>query len=81
MKTVHSGGLRAALLGTLALSSCLVLNAQTPPAAPPPVPAAPAAPAAPATPPAKPWYEEIAVNGFVSASYSYNLNRPDSGTN
>jgi hypothetical protein len=33
------------------------------------------------TPAAKPWYEEIAVNAFVSASYSYNLNRPDSGTN
>ena len=32
-------------------------------------------------PAAKPWYEEIAVNGFVSASYSYNFNRPDSGTN
>jgi hypothetical protein len=78
MKTFHSGGLRAALLGALALSPCLILNAQTPPPTPPPVPAAPAAPAAP---PAKPWYEEIAVNGFVSASYSYNLNRPDSGTN
>jgi hypothetical protein len=77
MKTVHSGGLRAALAGAL-VSSCLVLNAQTPPAAPTP---APTAPAAPATPPAKPWYEEIAVNGFVSASYSYNFNRPDSGTN
>ncbi len=32
-------------------------------------------------PAAKPWYEEIAVNGFVSASYSYNTNRPASGTN
>ena len=82
MKTVHSGGFRAVLLGALVLSPCLVLNAQTPPA-PPPVPAVPAAPtpAAPATSPAKPWYEEIAVNGFVSASYSYNFNRPDSGTN
>jgi len=78
MKTVYSGGFRAALLGVLAFSPCLILNAQTPPATPPPVPAAPAAPA---TPPAKPWYEEIAVNGFVSASYSYNFNRPDSGTN
>lgn len=78
MKTITSGGFRAALLGALALSPCLVLNAQTPPPTPPPVPAAPAAPA---TPPAKPWYEELAVNAFVSASYSYNLNRPDSGTN
>jgi len=75
MKTITSGGFRAALLGALALSPCLVLNAQTPPATPPPVPAAPA------TPPAKPWYEELTVNAFVSASYSYNLNRPDSGTN
>ena len=75
MKTIHSGGIRAALLGVLALSPCLVLNAQTAPA-PPPVPAA-----APSTPPAKPWYEELTVNGFVSASYSYNFNRPDSGTN
>jgi hypothetical protein len=32
-------------------------------------------------PAAKPWYEEIAVNAFVSASYSYNTNRPDSRTN
>jgi hypothetical protein len=32
-------------------------------------------------PAAKPWYEEIAVNGFVTASYSYNTNRPPSGTN
>ncbi|HEX5854859.1 MAG TPA: porin [Thermoanaerobaculia bacterium] len=48
--------------------------------APTPTPV-PAAPAAPAPPPAKPWYEEIAVNAFVSASYSYNFNRPDSGTN
>jgi hypothetical protein len=78
MTSVFSGGLRAALLGVLALSPCLALNAQTPPATPPPVPAAPAAPA---PPPAKPWYDEIAVNAFVSASYSYNLNRPDSGTN
>lgn len=29
----------------------------------------------------RPWYEELAVNAFVSASYSYNFNRPDSGTN
>ncbi len=24
----------------------------------------------------RPWYESIAVNGFVSSSYSYNFNRP-----
>lgn len=33
------------------------------------------------TPPPKLWYEEIAVNGFLSTSYSYNFNRPASGTN
>ncbi len=50
-------------------------------------PAAKAAPASDPPPPAtvapapKPWYEEIAVNGFVSASYSYGFNRPASGTN
>ena len=71
MKTVHQGGFRAALWGALALSPCLVLNAQTPPAAP----------TAPAAPAARPWYEELSVNAFVSASYSYNFNRPDSGTN
>jgi putative OmpL-like beta-barrel porin-2 len=35
-----------------------------------------------ADPPApRPWYEEFAVNGFVSTSYSYNFNRPDSRLN
>lgn len=49
--------------------------APTPTLGPPPAPS-------PASPPAtKPWYEEIAINGFVSGSYSYNLNRPDSRTN
>ena len=33
------------------------------------------------TPAPKPWYEEIAVNGFLSTSYEYNFNRPASGTN
>ncbi len=50
-----------------------------------PAPGQPAATPAPSSAPApsaiKPWYEEIAVNGLVSASYSYNFNRPDSGTN
>ena len=30
---------------------------------------------------AKPWYEEVAVDGFVSTSYSYNFERPDTRTN
>lgn len=33
-----------------------------------------------AAPPAK-WFDEIAVNAFVSTSYLYNANRPDAGTN
>ncbi|MCC6133686.1 MAG: porin [Acidobacteria bacterium] len=32
-------------------------------------------------PAAKAWYSEITVNGFVSASYSYNFNKPASGLN
>jgi len=59
--------------------------AQAPATTPTPVAAAaPPAPAPAPTPvptPAPKWYEEIAVNGFVSATYGYNLNRPDSGTN
>ena len=78
MKKVLSGGLRAALAGALVFSSCRALAADAPPDAPPPVQAAPAAPQ---TPPAKPWYEEIAVNTFLSVSYSYNFNRPATGTN
>ena len=76
MKNVLSGGLRAALAGALVFSSCLALNAQTPPATPAPAPAAPAPP-----PAAKPWFEEISVNAFLSVSYSYNFNRPATGTN
>ncbi len=34
-----------------------------------------------AAPASRPWYEEVAVNGVVSASYSYNINRPDSRLN
>jgi hypothetical protein len=45
----------------------------------PPAPAQEQAPAP--TPAPEPWYEEITVNGFVSATYSYNTNRPASGTN
>jgi hypothetical protein len=50
-------------------------EAPTPEAQPTP------APTPASTPAPRPWYEEIAVNGFVSTSYSYNLNRPASGTN
>jgi len=30
---------------------------------------------------AKPWYQELAVNGFVTTSYSYNFNRPGTRQN
>jgi hypothetical protein len=49
--------------------------------APTPTPGPAPAPSPAPAPAAKPWYEEIAVNAFLSASYSYNFNRPDSGTN
>lgn len=65
-----------ALAVTAALGAARPMLGQ-PAAAPAPTPEPSPAP----TPAAKPWYEEIAVNGFVSASYSYNTNRPASGTN
>ena len=30
---------------------------------------------------ARPWFEEVTINGFVSSSYSYNFNRPATGLN
>ncbi|HQR46331.1 MAG TPA: outer membrane beta-barrel protein [Thermoanaerobaculia bacterium] len=56
------------------LSSRAAAQAPAPGPSPTPVPAA-----APA--PAPKWYEEIDVHGMVSAAYSYNTNRPDSGLN
>lgn len=47
----------------------------------PPSPTPTPAPTPAPTPVPKPWYEEIAVNGFLSNSYEYNFNRPASGTN
>jgi hypothetical protein len=79
MKTPLSGGLRAVLAGALSLSSSLAFAVDVPP--PAVLPPNPAAPAPTPTPAPKPWFEEISVNAFVSASYSYNANRPDSGTN
>jgi hypothetical protein len=47
-----------------------------------PIVAALATPApAAAAQPAPKWYDEIAVNGFLSITYDYNFNRPDSGKN
>lgn len=34
-----------------------------------------------ASDPEKPWYEQVSFDALVSASYSYNFNRPDSRTN
>src|SRR5262245_38037422 len=35
-----------------------------------------------AVPPTEPaWIQEVTLNGFLSTSYSYNFNRPASGTN
>src|SRR5512135_1706739 len=77
MQTALSGGLRAALATALAFASGFALAAEAPPPAVlPPGPQAPSP-----APAARPWYEEISVNAFLSASYSYNFNRPDSGTN
>lgn len=49
------------------------LPAEAPAPSPTPTPAP--------TPAAKPWYEEIAVNGFLSIFYEYNTNRALTGTN
>jgi Putative beta-barrel porin-2, OmpL-like. bbp2 len=64
---------------TAALGTALPTFGQSAPT--PTTPGAAPTPSPAPTPAAKPWYEEIAVNAFVSASYSYNFNRPDSGTN
>jgi hypothetical protein len=39
-----------------------------------------AAPASGAAAPSPKWFDELAVNAFVSTSYQYNTNRPDAGT-
>jgi Putative beta-barrel porin-2, OmpL-like. bbp2 len=61
------------LLAAVAGTNPATAQTPQPPAAPAPTPTP--------TPAPKPWYEEIAVNGFLSASYSYNTNRPGSGKN
>jgi hypothetical protein len=30
---------------------------------------------------AKPWYEDLKINGFISGGYSYNFNKPDTAKN
>lgn len=64
-------------LFALALAVTAAVGAAAPsPGQPAPLPA----PAREAAPTAR-WYDEITVNGFVSAGVSYNTNRPASGTN
>jgi hypothetical protein len=79
MKFAFSSRAAAVLFaGTLTLAA--TAQAQDKPA-PAPAPAAVAPAPTPTPTPAPKWYDEIAVNGFLSTSYSYNFNRPDSGTN
>ena len=61
-------GLGPLVLAALGLAFSPV-SADEPPAAPPA-----------AQTPAR-WYDELAVNGFLSITYDYNFNRPGSGTN
>ncbi|MFN7988478.1 MAG: porin [Thermoanaerobaculia bacterium] len=58
------------LAGAAAVAPSPRASAEEPAAAPSPAPAAP-----------RPWYETIGVNGFVTTSWSWNFNRPASGTN
>jgi hypothetical protein len=68
-------------LAARAIAAAAALAAARPAPAQEPA-AAPSSTATPTPAPApKPWYEEITVNGFVSGKYSYNTNRPTSGTN
>jgi hypothetical protein len=64
----------AAILSAAVALPLVGEEAQTP--APTPTPAPPSA-----APAEKPWYQEIAVNGFLSVWYEYNTNRPASGRN
>lgn len=75
LKSRRSGLSRLFLLAPLGLSLVSpVAFAEERPVPPDPTPATTA-------PPAPKWYDDIAVNGYLEASYSYNFNRPDSGTN
>jgi len=65
------------LLALVTAAAAGPASGQTPAPSPTPSPT----PAASPTPTPKPWYEEITLNGFVSVTYSYNTNRPDSRTN
>jgi hypothetical protein len=72
---------RAGLSWLLLLVAPLVLSLVSPAAFADERPVPPVPTSATTAPPAPKWYDEIAVNGYLEASYSYNFNRPDSGTN
>lgn len=78
----HRASWIASALAAAGLSLAFVqpVQAEEKAAEPPPPTAAAAAPT-PTPAPAPKWYDDIAINGFLSATYGYNLNRPDSGTN
>jgi len=67
--------------GACAIAAVAALAAARPARGQKPAPAPSSTPTPAPTPAPKPWYEGITVNGFVSATYSYNTNRPASGTN
>lgn len=74
MAWTQEGRRAALLLSLLAASTGIAPSARgQEPAAEPAAASAPAAP--------RPWYEAIVVNGFVTTSWSWNFNRPASGTN
>jgi hypothetical protein len=85
MNSVHASNRRLSISAAIALTGlsltlAQLVQAEDKPASPPA--ATTAAPAPTPTPaPAPKWYDELAVNGFLSTTYNYNLNRPDSGTN
>jgi hypothetical protein len=60
----------------VALSAAATAGAQTIDSAPPTTGAAPAAAAA-----LPKWFDELAVNAFVSTAFQYNSNRPTTGAN
>jgi Putative beta-barrel porin-2, OmpL-like. bbp2 len=78
----HRASSIASALAAAGLSLAFVqpMQAEDKPAEPPPPTAAAPAPT-PTPAPAPKWYDDITANGFLSASYSYNFNRPASGTN
>lgn len=80
-ETGRPGSQRRYLLGARAIIAAVALAAARPatsqePTSEPPATVTPAPAPAP-----KSWYEQITVNGFVSGKFSYNTNRPASGTN